>query len=101
MGKVGCPHPECVKAGREANEEEVVRVVTVEELGRWQWLREKRALDRDPHVVHCPLSFCQTPVPKPKVQDAEEGSGWMRLRTCHACGYSFCSFCKRTWYVVL
>lgn len=98
MARVGCPDPECVKATREANEEEVVRVVTSEEVGRWKWLREKRELEKNPDVIHCPLSFCQTPVPKPQTDVGEE-SGWTRLRTCHACGYSFCSFCKKTWCV--
>lgn len=99
VGKVGCPDPECVKAGREAGEEEVARIVTPEELVRWKWLRKKKALESDPHVIHCPLAFCQEPVPKP--QGVDEESGWSRLRTCHACGHSFCSFCRRTWYVRL
>lgn len=46
VGRVGCPDPECVKAGREANEEEVARVVTDQDLQRWRWLREKRALEK-------------------------------------------------------
>lgn len=46
VGRVGCPDPECVKDGREADEEEVARAVTDEEVARWKWLREKRALDK-------------------------------------------------------
>jgi len=41
------------------------------------------------------MSQCQTPVPKPSGVD---GTGWEGLRTCHACNYSFCSFCERTWH---
>ena len=41
-GRVGCPDPHCVKEGREANEEEVRRVVTEQEVQRWKWLKKKR-----------------------------------------------------------
>jgi len=96
VGRVGCPDPECVNAGIEAGEEEVARIVTPDEVGRWRWLRNKKVLEKDPSVVHCPLSFCQAPVSKP--QGVGEESGWSRLRTCQSCGYSFCSFCRRTWH---
>jgi E3 ubiquitin-protein ligase RNF14 len=108
--RVCCPDPECVKAGREAEEEEVVRVVNEDELRRWRWLKEKRILDKglshfsrhdsvpdfqtDPTIIHCPMNYCQSAVARPAV---EESNGYDRLRTCAACGYSFCSFCKRTW----
>ncbi|EMD41709.1 hypothetical protein CERSUDRAFT_79348 [Gelatoporia subvermispora B] len=102
VGRVGCPDPQCVKALREANEEEVRRVVTEEEVRRWKWLRQKRMLEKDPTIVHCPMSFCQHPVPKPpsadNTEDTDEVSGWNRLRTCPECGYSFCAYCKRTWH---
>ncbi|KAI0961290.1 hypothetical protein AcV7_000428 [Taiwanofungus camphoratus] len=96
VGRVGCPDPQCVKDGCEANEEEVRRVVTEEQVRRWRWLREKRALEKDPTIIHCPMSFCQYSVPKP--ENVEEGSVWERLRTCPECGYSFCAYCKRTWH---
>ncbi|KZT74831.1 hypothetical protein DAEQUDRAFT_700902 [Daedalea quercina L-15889] len=96
VGHVGCPDPQCVKAGREANEEEVRRVVTEEEVRRWKWLREKRELEKDPSIIHCPMSFCQRPVLKPT--NVDDGSGWERLRECPDCGYSFCAYCKRTWH---
>ncbi|KAI0359180.1 RWD-domain-containing protein [Trametes cingulata] len=96
VSRVGCPDPACVKAQREATEEEVRRVVTEDEVIRWKWLRMKRALERDPTLVHCPMALCQTPVPRP--ENVEEGSPWERLRTCPECGYSFCSYCKRTWH---
>lgn len=44
--RVGCPDPECVKSRREAVEAEVARVTTPEELSRWKWLKEKRALEK-------------------------------------------------------
>ncbi|KAI0824126.1 RWD-domain-containing protein [Trametes gibbosa] len=94
--RVGCPDPACVKEQREATEEEVRRVVTEEEVLRWKWLRMKRALEKDPTLVHCPMPLCQTPVPRGA--NVEEGSAWERLRTCTECGYSFCSYCKRTWH---
>ncbi|CCM02196.1 uncharacterized protein FIBRA_04276 [Fibroporia radiculosa] len=112
IGRVGCPDPQCIKSGREANEEEVRRVVTEEEVRRWKWLREKRELEKgksagsemtvaltitaDPTIIHCPMSFCQRPVPKGN--NVEEGTGWERLRTCPDCDYSFCAYCKRTWH---
>lgn len=98
IAHVGCLSPQCVKDGQEANEDEVRRVVTEEEVRRWRWLREKKASERDPSIVLCPVSLCQTPVPKPSGADVHDGTGWERLRTCHACNYSFCSFCKRTWH---
>jgi E3 ubiquitin-protein ligase RNF14 len=42
------------------------------------------------------MAFCQTPVPKSS--DLEEGTGWERLRLCPTCSFSFCGFCRRTWY---
>ncbi|VDB84506.1 unnamed protein product [Peniophora sp. CBMAI 1063] len=97
ISRVGCLDPACVKEGLEANEEEVRRVVTEEEVRRWLWLRQKRVFERDPQTVHCPMALCQAPVPKP-VDLIDDGSGWERLRTCPACSYSFCAFCKRTWH---
>ncbi|EGO02005.1 hypothetical protein SERLA73DRAFT_86116 [Serpula lacrymans var. lacrymans S7.3] len=97
IGRVGCPDPACVKNNREADEEEVMRVVSESDLKRWKWLRQKRALEQDPTMIHCPMQFCQTPVPKPKAT-GDEDSGWARLRTCQACDYSFCAFCRRTWH---
>lgn len=113
VGRVGCPDPACVKAGSEAVEEEVARVVTETELQRWRWLREKRNIEKgrssnavvsvhglssdvDPTIVHCPMTFCQKPVPKPS-EIVDSDSGWDRLRSCPSCLFSFCSFCKRTW----
>ena len=46
VGRVGCPDPQCVKEGKEANEDEVRRVVTEEEVRRWKWLRQKRLIEK-------------------------------------------------------
>ncbi|KJA25945.1 hypothetical protein HYPSUDRAFT_64171 [Hypholoma sublateritium FD-334 SS-4] len=96
VGRVGCPDPECVKKGSEASEEEVARVVNEAELQRWKWLKEKRNIERDPTVVHCPVAVCQEPVSKPT--DVDTDSGWSRLRQCPRCAFTFCAFCKRTWH---
>jgi len=98
VGRVGCPDPECVNKMREADEEEVARVVSDAEVRRWKWLREKRDFDRDPTVVHCPIAVCQAPIPKPSDIDNSTESGWNGLRECSRCGFSFCVFCKRTWH---
>ncbi|KAJ3870155.1 hypothetical protein EV359DRAFT_69515 [Lentinula novae-zelandiae] len=95
--RVGCPDPQCVKEGRQANEEEVARAVSEEAVTRWRWLKEKSMMEKDPSISICPMVLCQKPVPKPHITDGEE-SGWHRLRTCTSCSYSFCSFCKRTWH---
>ncbi|KXN84789.1 E3 ubiquitin-protein ligase itt1 [Leucoagaricus sp. SymC.cos] len=96
VGRVGCADPDCVKVGREAQEEEVARVVSEDDLQRWRWLREKRDLERDPSIVHCPMEYCQTPVSRPP--DVEDGTGWERFRQCPKCSFSFCAFCRRTWH---
>lgn len=96
VGRVGCPDPDCVKAGREAVEVEVARVVTDAGVKRWRWLREKRNLDKDPTIIHCPVAACQAPVMKPT--DVDQESGWGRLRQCSQCFFSFCAFCRRTWH---
>ncbi|PFH50738.1 hypothetical protein AMATHDRAFT_144371 [Amanita thiersii Skay4041] len=98
VGKVGCADPECVKAGQEANEDEIARVVSEEEVRRWRWLREKRTFEKDPTMIHCPRAFCQRPVARPTIVGEEEESGWERFRQCEGCSYSFCAFCKRTWH---
>lgn len=112
--RVGCADPDCVKVGREAQEEEVAQVVSEGDLQRWRRLREKRDLERgkwarehlykqtdrgvDPSIVHCPREHCQIPVPRPS--DMGEGTGWERFRQCPKCGFTFCAFCRRTWQVV-
>ncbi|KAF9073752.1 hypothetical protein BDP27DRAFT_1288622 [Rhodocollybia butyracea] len=98
VSRVGCPDPQCVKEGRQADEEEVARAVSEETVVRWRWLKEKVMMDRDPTISICPMVLCQKPVPKPHDITANEESGWHRLRTCSSCSYSFCSFCKRTWH---
>ncbi|KAG6371651.1 hypothetical protein JVT61DRAFT_9365 [Boletus reticuloceps] len=106
VSRVGCPEPNCGKTDaedadglREATEDEASAVLSENELDRWKWLRRKRDLERDPTMIHCPMEYCQEPVPKPEsdasrvdVSDEDE-SGWARLRTCTACDYSFCAFC--------
>lgn len=52
VGRVGCPDPECVKKNREADEEEVARVVSDAEVRRWKWLKEKRDFDRGSLSLH-------------------------------------------------
>ncbi|TFK23127.1 RWD-domain-containing protein [Coprinopsis marcescibilis] len=96
VARVGCPDPECVKEKREAVEEEVARVLSDSEVARWRWLREKRNLEKDPTIIHCPIDQCQTPVPKPAGEDPD--SGWDRFRECQRCSFSFCAFCRRTWH---
>ncbi|KAF9523724.1 hypothetical protein CPB83DRAFT_655759 [Crepidotus variabilis] len=98
VARVGCPDPECVKKATEASEEEVAKIVTEAELVRWRWLREKRAYEKDPTVVYCPIAGCQTPVPKPQDVDANSDIGWNRLRQCSRCKFNFCALCKRTWH---
>jgi hypothetical protein len=49
--KVGCPHSLCIKEGREAAEDDVLRVVSEEEVKRWRWLREKRSLEKGVSVL--------------------------------------------------
>ena len=98
VSRITCPDPECVKKVIPAAEDDVRRVVTQEELERLRWLREKQLFDKDPSVLPCPLPFCQRPVPRPAVTEAEAASGWDRLRTCPSCSYSFCAYCKRTWH---
>ncbi|KAJ4476743.1 hypothetical protein J3R30DRAFT_3488613 [Lentinula aciculospora] len=97
VSRVGCPDPNCVKEGRQADEEEVARVVSEEGVARWRWLKEKSMMENDPSISICPMVLCQKPVPKPQITDSEE-SGWQKLRVCPSCSYSFCSFCKRTWH---
>ena len=120
VDQVVCPEVGC-KTGegiREATEDELAVILSEEEVQRWLWLRKRRDLERgkcitfafgewcdkkmqsDPTALHCPMGYCQEPVPRAETstEDGEESS-WARLRTCHSCGYSFCSFCKRTWWV--
>ncbi|THH11365.1 hypothetical protein EW145_g683 [Phellinidium pouzarii] len=97
--RVGCADPVCVKEARAASEEEVRRVVSDKETIRWKWLKTKKEIEKDPTTVHCPIPTCQAPVPKlVSDADASQSSGWDRLRTCSACSFSFCSFCRHTWH---
>ncbi|KIO27817.1 hypothetical protein M407DRAFT_72672 [Tulasnella calospora MUT 4182] len=107
--KVGCVDEECVKRAAKADdfiwsgvgEEEVRNVVGEMMLKRWQTLREKRMIERDPTIVRCPIELCQAPVPRPTAvveQDAENEDEWNRLRVCPSCNFSFCLACRRTWH---
>ncbi|KAF8213313.1 hypothetical protein K438DRAFT_1803769 [Mycena galopus ATCC 62051] len=93
---LGCPDPACVKLQRASPEDEIARVVSEAEVRRWRWLKEKIMFERDPSLVHCPMVFCQHPVPKPRESETDVGGD--RLRICPACSFSFCGFCKRTWH---
>ncbi|KAF8316062.1 RWD-domain-containing protein [Clavulina sp. PMI_390] len=105
-----------IQNNAEATEEDVRRVLTEEEVTRWRWLKVQRDIARDPTIVHCPLQFCQAPVSAPKRRlsegtsdpvDDDQGDigalgelsiGWQKLRTCDACGFAFCMFCKKAWH---
>lgn len=94
--RVGCPDPACVKEGRLASQEEIIRVVPEAEVQRWRWLKNKQELERDPTILHCPVPFCQALVQKPVGTDTE--SRWDAFRQCPTCSFSFCAFCKYTWH---
>ena len=68
------------------------RSLTINEL-----ISSSNCVPPDPTLVYCPLDMCHTPIPRPL--DVDEDSPWERLRTCPSCSYSFCVYCKRTWYV--
>lgn len=112
LEQVSCADPICVKERKEIAEEDVVRVVSEKEFLRWKWLKTKKAIEKgklecespsqllicqpDPSIMHCPIPTCQAPVTKP-LTDPHRSSAWDRFRSCVACGFSFCSFCKHTW----
>ncbi|KAF7320224.1 KH domain protein [Mycena kentingensis (nom. inval.)] len=96
VDRLGCPDVQCTKDGRTATEEEIARVVSPAAVERWRWLRQKILFEKDPSLVHCPMSFCQHPVPRPPESASDSGAD--RLRICPACSFSFCGFCKRTWH---
>ncbi|KAG9019618.1 translation termination inhibitor protein itt1 [Tulasnella sp. 427] len=92
--KVGCVDEECVKKAAKADdiiwsgvgEEEVRNVVGEAMLMRWQRLREKRMIERDPTIVRCPIELCQAPVPKPKSTSIAVEGDDERLRVCPSHG---------------
>lgn len=56
VSRVGCPDPECVKEKREADAQEVARIVTEAEMERWRWLKEKKNLEAGKlrnEYLHC------------------------------------------------
>ncbi|GAA5896671.1 hypothetical protein JCM8208_004261 [Rhodotorula glutinis] len=71
--------------------DEVERLCGVEKRKRWEWLKEKMAVESDPSITFCPRESCQAPVPK--LSEDEE-----KLRVCPACSFSFCQFCKSSWH---
>lgn len=101
-----CADPRCVKENRAVTEEEVMRVVTAAEVQRWSTLKKKRALEKDPGLVYCPITFCQGPCPSPQTQQGEMVAvddvmmrrKHLSLRSCDNCGFSFCILCKRSWH---
>ncbi|KIY63681.1 hypothetical protein CYLTODRAFT_425899 [Cylindrobasidium torrendii FP15055 ss-10] len=96
IARVRCPDQACMKDGVEAREEEVALVLKPDEITRWKWLQEKQEMEKDPAVVICPMKYCQKLVPKPPM--VNDDSGWVRLRVCSACSYSFCATCKHGWH---
>ncbi|GAA5973092.1 hypothetical protein JCM11641_006264 [Rhodosporidiobolus odoratus] len=100
---VACPGMACVKeratwekktgaGGTEEDKpgavtgEEVERLVGEEGRKRWEWLKEKVRVERDPTIAFCPIASCQAAVPK--IEDEE------KLRI----SYSFCLFCRKAWH---
>lgn len=51
VDRVGCPDPGCVKEGTKASEEDVRRIVSLEEVERWKWLRDKKELEKGGSVA--------------------------------------------------
>jgi E3 ubiquitin-protein ligase RNF14 len=111
VDRVTCADPECVKENRSITEDEVLRVVTAAEAQRWKTLKRKRALERDPGLVYCPMAFCQAPCPSPVEQQKMERDTsalddvtmrreYISLRTCDSCEFSFCILCKRAWHSI-
>ncbi|CAG8753642.1 11307_t:CDS:2, partial [Acaulospora colombiana] len=110
VDRVMCADPQCVKDGRPVTEDEVLRVVSESETRRWKELRRKRALEKDPGLIYCPIAFCQSPCPTPQVQrDAKDRDSesmddvamrrkYLSLRTCDNCEFAFCILCKRAWH---
>jgi len=105
VNRVTCADPQCVKDNRPITEDDVLRVVTAAEVQRWRTLRRKRALETDPGLVYCPITFCQAPCPTTQMQqgdiavdDVAMRRRHLTLRTCDNCGYSFCILCKRSWH---
>lgn len=100
-----CADPVCVKENRAANEDEVHRIVSEVQIQRWKLLRRRRALEKDPGLVYCPIPVCQGPCPKAanqpdisSVDDMVMRRQCLSLRTCDFCGFSFCILCKRAWH---
>ncbi|KIM34119.1 hypothetical protein M408DRAFT_60662 [Serendipita vermifera MAFF 305830] len=110
VDRVMCADPQCVKENRQVTEDEVLRVVTTAEAQRWKAIKRKRALEKDPGLVYCPMAFCQGPCPSPMAQrglmeretktvdDETMRREYVSLRTCENCDYSFCMLCKRAWH---
>lgn len=46
VGRVACADEQCVKEGRQAEENEVRRVVSDDEVIRWKWLRAKKIMEK-------------------------------------------------------
>ncbi|GJJ09487.1 hypothetical protein Clacol_003710 [Clathrus columnatus] len=93
---VGCPDPQCVKAGKLALLQDVQVVLSQQQVVRWQWLVRKKEVEKDPSIVFCPQISCQRPVKKEPTLDGRSFE-WERLRQCE-CGFSFCVYCRRTWH---
>lgn len=110
VDRVMCADPQCVKDNRQITEDEVLRVVTAAEAQRWKAIKRKKALEKDPGLVYCPMAFCQGPCPSPMAQrglmerdtktldDATMRREYVSLRTCENCEFSFCMLCKRSWH---
>jgi len=99
--RVGCPHEQCIKDKRLANEQELASVLPATLVERWKLLRQKRAAELDPTLQFCPVTICQALVssPYPEIPAGDE-TGSQRLRTCDQCEFSFCSLCRRSWCVL-
>jgi E3 ubiquitin-protein ligase RNF14 len=111
VDRVMCADPKCVKENRPITEDEVLRVVTAAESQRWKVIKRKKALEKDPGLVYCPMTFCQAPCPSPAAQrgierdttvldDVAMRREYVSLRTCDSCEFSFCILCKRAWHSI-
>lgn len=78
----------------------VVRDLLGDELyDRWIRLAEKKRIESDPTFTFCPIASCEAPVPAPPASEST-GDRWSRYRSCPACSFSFCLFCRLTWFVM-
>lgn len=85
--QVKCPNTTC---GQDIAKGDLIALVGEELSKRYEMLKRKKALEKDPLIMVCPRSTCQALIKPPPTDQ--------NLVICDSCSYAYCRNCQKSWH---